>query len=449
MKRIECQHHPNPGFTLTELMVAASLGVGLAIVAGDFMVSHIKSQARRESIQRQKDDWKRASRFMESEVAMSSRIFTDAEAITLPANCDLQADEVKLALELPLELPVVVYGIRKLDGNETNVDRRQWLGEGENNQNYGLLIRCGPAITITNPEDGGLADYDKGSPPIQNVLLDGIDTRASASGGLYVKQTDAKSASFSLALRPLAKDIGSLPPIYFNAGNYSRINPIASFPQEDSRCSTACKIDPDTGLPDCKDIGSYYVIPVKTEGQTFNVPYEGITENDNITVCSLVNSATINGGERSDLIDGLKPAPLPPLQQPGVVINGGDGRNFLLGTNGPDTINGGDGDDVIVGRGGADTLNGGNGNNSYSPWPSLADPSLNNLTDTLTTTVSGGSGLDVIYLRGNRDEFSGVSNCKRTGNCTIKPTNEAIKISLLVNSGFEVIVFKNARIDLP
>jgi Ca2+-binding RTX toxin-like protein len=131
------------------------------------------------------------------------------------------------------------------------------------------------------------------------------------------------------------------------------------------------------------------------------------------------------------------------------VINGGDGRNFLLGTNGPDIINGGNGDDVIVGRGGADTLNGGNGNNSYSPWPSLADPALNNLTDTLTTTVSGGSGLDVIYLRGNRDEFSGVSNCKRTGNCTIKPTNEAIKISLLVNSGFEVIVFKNARIDLP
>jgi hypothetical protein len=446
MKRIASHHRANSGFTLTELMIAAVLGMGLAVVAGDFMLSHIKSQARRESIQRQKDDWKRASRFMESEVAMSSRIFTNAEAIALPANCNLEQDEIKLALELPLELPVVVYGIRKLDGNTTNVDRSQWLGEGDNSQHYGLLIRCGPAITITNPEDGGLADYDKGSPPIQNVLLDGIDTRSSASGGLYVKQTDAKSASFSLALRPLAKEIGSLPPIYFNAGNYSRINPIAAFPQEDSLCSRACKADSD---PPCKDFGASYMIPVKTEGEIFNVPYEGITENDSITVCSVVNSATINGGERSDVIDGLKPSPLPAAEQPGVVINGGDGRNFLLGTNGPDTINGGNGDDVIVGRGGADTLNGSDGNNSYSPWPSLSDPSLNNLLNPLTTTVSGGSGLDVIYLRGNREDFSGVNNCRRESICTITPSNTDIKISLQVNSGFEVIVFKNARIDLP
>jgi hypothetical protein len=63
--------------------------------------------------------------------------------------------------------------------------------------------------------------------------------------------------------------------------------------------------------------------------------------------------------------------------------------------------------------------------------------------------VSGGSGLDVIYLRGNREDFSGVNNCRRESICTITPSNTDIKISLQVNSGFEVIVFKNARIDLP
>ena len=81
------------GFTLTELIIAAALGTGLVIVVSQLMVSHLQSNARSESLQRQREDWKRATRFIESEIAMSGRIFTASEAVSIPTGCDLEASE--------------------------------------------------------------------------------------------------------------------------------------------------------------------------------------------------------------------------------------------------------------------------------------------------------------------------------------------------------------------
>ncbi len=113
---------PN-GFTITELLIAASLGVGLAIVVGQLMVSHLQSNARSESLQRQREDWKRTTSFIESEIAMSSRIFATGEAVSIPAGCDLTPSEIKLALDLPRELPLVLYGIRLLNNSTSGIDR--------------------------------------------------------------------------------------------------------------------------------------------------------------------------------------------------------------------------------------------------------------------------------------------------------------------------------------
>lgn len=430
------------GFTITELLIAASLGIGLAIVVGQLIVSHLQSNARSEGLQRQREDWKRTTSFIESEIAMSSRIFTTGESVSIPAGCDLTNSEVRLALDLPRELPLVIYGIRSLNSSTTGIDRSQWIGEGANDQNFGLLIRCGPNLKLTN---NGEDDYEN-TGINQSIILDGIDTNT-AGNGLYVKVHDAKSASFTLGLKGLASSRFAGSPIFFGlrlgSGSYSRINPIATFPEESSACQRLCGINPDTGLRGCQDIGSYYVVPVSTVN--FNVPYEGLTENDNITVCSLVPSTSIVGGERSDVIDGLMPSP---TSSPGVSINGGGGRNVLLGTPGPDTLTTGSGDDVLIGRAGSDNLNGGDGNNSYSPWPSLNDPSISNLATTQTTTISGGSGLDIVYLRGNQSNFSSISNCSKGSGCTISPADSSIKLQLKLNSGIDVIVFKDARIDL-
>ena len=65
------------GFTLTELLIAASLGVGVAILAGDAMLSHLRSGERLEALERQRSEWSRTSNFIEAEVALSERIVSD------------------------------------------------------------------------------------------------------------------------------------------------------------------------------------------------------------------------------------------------------------------------------------------------------------------------------------------------------------------------------------
>lgn len=174
------------------------------------MVSHLQRNARGESLQRQREDWKRATRFIESEIAMSGRIVTTSEAVSIPTGCDLQSSEIKLVLDLPRELPLVLYGISALNSSTSDVDRSQWIGEGQDDQNFGLLIRCDPNLKLTSNGDN---DYD-GTSINQTVILDGIDT-STGGHGLNVKVHDSKSASFSLALKGLANSRFSGNPIYF------------------------------------------------------------------------------------------------------------------------------------------------------------------------------------------------------------------------------------------
>lgn len=425
------------GFTLPELMVAAALGVGLAIVAGEAMLAHLQSNAKAESLQRQREDWNRTTSFLESEIAMSGRILTNPAGVSIPPQCDLAPSELKLALDLSRDLPLVLYGIRPVE-NLPASERSQWLGEGQNNQSYGVLIRCGPKLTITAD---GSDDYESNSAAQQAILLDGIDTSA-PGGGLYVQVHDAKSASFTLSVKALTSSRFSNNPrsiqYRLGSGTYSRINPVAGFPEEASTCTRICSIDAQ-GNRLCKDIGGYYIISLTdSQPKPFAVPYQAITISDNITVCSLRDGDNITGSEANDVIDALPQPQQANQSYPGVVINGGSGRNVLLGTPGPDTITGGNNDDTLIGRGGADSLIGGNGNNSYLPWPDLTTA-----TSLANSAISGGSGLDVVYLRGNKSQFSSTTGCTQTS------CNLTAKGGTLSMTGVDVIIFKDGRVDLP
>jgi hypothetical protein len=222
------------------------------------------------------------------------------------------------------------------------------------------------------------------------------------------------------------------------SGTYSRINPVAGFPEEASTCTRICSIDAQ-GNRQCKDIGGYYIISLTdSQPKPFAVPYQAITLSDNITVCSLRNGDTITGSEANDVIDALPQPQQANQSYPGVVINGGSGRNVLLGTPGPDTITGGSNDDTLIGRGGTDNLIGGAGNNSFLPWPDLTTA-----TSLSNTAISGSSGLDVVYLRGNKDQFSSTTGCTRTS------CNVSAKGGTLSMNGVDVIIFKDGRVDLP
>ena len=177
------------GFSIPELVIAAALGLALIIIAADAMVSHLKSSAEAESLQRQRDDWSRATSFMESEIAMSERVFTDPTKISIPSNCNLDPSEVRLALDLKRNLAPIIYGVKttsSLAASELN----GWVGDR-------VLVRCGPDILITD-NDG--EDYAKGA-AVSTVLIDGLDANAPGQGFYVQPSTSAKAASFTLAIR--------------------------------------------------------------------------------------------------------------------------------------------------------------------------------------------------------------------------------------------------------
>lgn len=442
------QKGSSQGFTLAELLVAAALGIGLSIVAASAMISQLRSNARAESLQRLREDWNRATSFMESEIAMSSRIFTNANMIALPTDvdqCDLTSKEVKLALDLSRDLPLVIYGVREVDANQTD-----WTTPSTENKasKVGLLIRCGPSLSISSD---GTDDYQRSSPMKQSVLLDGIDMGNDGTGGLIVTQSDAKSAAFVLQI------VGVVSTRYgFGSGTYSRINPVAGYPEEASTCTRICNYKRDdngsivfvggVAVRECRDIGGYRVISLdNNKPNPYTLPTSGLGSSDNVTICSLRASDTvrevITGSEVGDVIDAL-PQPRDPnladSEYLGATIYGLGGRNILLGTPGPDTIYGGDDADTLIARGGADTLDGGNGNNSYLPWGDRV-----NSSSFSNVAINGGAGLDVVYLRGTRAQFSETTGCTRIS-CTLSALG-----GILSMSNVDVLIFKDGRLDLP
>ena len=69
------------GFTITELVVAAAIGLLTASVAGQALVSHLESSERAEAMERQRNDWARTTHFIESEIALSERLIRNIDNI--------------------------------------------------------------------------------------------------------------------------------------------------------------------------------------------------------------------------------------------------------------------------------------------------------------------------------------------------------------------------------
>ena len=119
------------GFTLVELLVAAAIGMLTATVAGETLLGHLRSSERAEALERQRNDWSRASGFLEAELALSERAIGTEANIGIPAACAVASGEFRLALDLRRDLPPVIYFLRPSDPG--------WVGAN-------TLWRCGPAI---------------------------------------------------------------------------------------------------------------------------------------------------------------------------------------------------------------------------------------------------------------------------------------------------------------
>jgi Ca2+-binding RTX toxin-like protein len=100
---------------------------------------------------------------------------------------------------------------------------------------------------------------------------------------------------------------------------------------------------------------------ISVTGDAGQADVVGLRARVHITGAEAANDRLIiNAGAGDDVVT----ASLLTASAIGLVENGGDGNDVLIGGAGNDTLSGGNGDDVLIGRAGQDTLDGGPGNNT-------------------------------------------------------------------------------------
>ena len=351
------------GFTITELVVAAAIGMLTAGVAGQALISHVKSTERAEALERQRSDWARTTQFIESEIALSERLIDDDSNINIPSGCNISTtspDEFRFAIDLQRNLPLIIYAVK--------ASTSSWLPEN-------TLWRCGPGLN----DNGSYNNTLEWEP-----LLDGLDGSATDGGFAISASQDGKLANFTLALKGHATVKYGL-----STGARSRISPLFSRPSEGSLCeaSNMVKLQGDSGA------------------NTLSTTTITAVVGEDILICGYGGGDTISGSSANDIIEGGDTG--------ASSLNGGGGNDVLRGTNDNDTMSGGDDDDVLVGRDGSDSLNGGSGKNIYLPGDG-------------DDTITGGNGLDIIFFEGNRSDYTVDNDCDQSS-CEVSHGSNGVK----------------------
>jgi len=379
------------GFTLVELLVAAAIGLLTATVAGDALLGHLRSSERAEALERQRSDWSRASGFLEAELALSERAIGTEANIGIPAACAVASGEFRLALDLRRDLPPVIYFLR--------ASAPGWLGAN-------TLWRCGPGIN----DDGSYNPTLVVSP-----LLDGLDGSANGGGFAATPTADGEMVGFALTLRGLASRSFSQPD-----NGHTRISPLYSRPSDLDLCGAANMV---------KLAGT-------TGADTLTMAIGQVQAGEDVLICGFGGGDTIRGSQANDILECGRNGTNNTLacflfgKGGNDVLRGGDGTDGLDGDSRDAGDPGSDGNDVLVGGAGNDTLSGGGGQNSYLPG-------LGN------DRVVGGSGLDIVFLNGTRAATT-ISSCSRSS-CTISSSTEGTDTL----SGVEILIFRDARYDIP
>ena len=369
------------GFTITELMVATAISFITVTVAGQALISHLNTTQTAEAIERQRNDWSRTSKFIESEISLAERIITDFNAVDIPNSCTFDSSEFRIALHLRQDIPLVMYGVRTSDPD--------WLGDNS-------LWRCGPSFN----DDGSYANTVDWS-----LIVDGLTS--TAAGGGFSETTNGKHTELNLSIKGLSSKDYSM-----TIGAKARIHKLYSAPNDNSLCGLNIT-DKVNGTVNTGD-------DLREADGDYNNP-SGNPLGDPLIVCGLGGDDTIIGRAGRDIIEAGDLG--------ASSLSGGQGDDHLRGSNDDDTILGGDGDDVLLGRDGDDDLQGGDGDNQYRPGDG-------------DDTITGGSNLDIIFIDGDLGDFTLSSPCTRTS-CIV--TNKTNSNNIKTITGGEVIVFDDAK----
>ena len=132
------------GFTLVELLIGMVIGLIVVGSAGNLVIHTVHSRSHAEELRRKRDEWKLATNFIESEIALAEQVVTNPEGINIPNACGIESNEFSHAVVFPLErpmgvndansqvLPAAIYAIQSIQ------DGSALAGQA--------LVRCGPQI---------------------------------------------------------------------------------------------------------------------------------------------------------------------------------------------------------------------------------------------------------------------------------------------------------------
>ncbi|EAR18332.1 RTX toxins and related Ca2+-binding protein [Synechococcus sp. WH 7805] len=391
-----------------ELLVAAAVGTVVAAAAGDLMLSNMRSGAALEATQRLRTDWSRTSHFIESEVALSERVITDASLLNL-AQCTttISAAEFKFGLEVRRDLPPAIYFVKSNAANSL-----EWTGDSS-------LWRCGPSIN----ENGEYTNVIRGSSTsllTAQRLVDGLKVNVPVSEECTLSVTPSqdgvsKSLKYELCMSGLTKYKYAQ-----SVNTYSRISPVFSYPNTNSLCSDEfLTIE-----------GFYKLEGGTTSADLLELPSTGLSQYDDILICGYGGGDTIKGSTANDVLEAGDSGS---SNENGATIYAYSGSDRLVGGPGNDQLDGGDGDDVLISGAGNDILNGGSGDNQY-----LAGAGKN--------FVIGGTGLDVVFLDQSKADVSGLANCSRSS-CLVTYSVDGLS-SQISATEIEVIIFRDGRYDI-
>ena len=412
------------GFTLVELLVASSIAALLSTLTWSILIENTKGNIRSEFRRRLHEDWNQVTTLIQSEISMSDLIKSDnISTVSIPDDqCQLLQDSnarLKLRLHLVGTLPEIIYGTRTI-GSLPESEDFQWMGDPD----HGVLIRCGPEREIS-PE--GKVQYRQGTYQ-ESIVLDNLDL--SQGDGLEISPSNnsEKLVKFSLSMNENMDKNQSqtIRTKTMSSSGMSRINDIQHIPSETSICQTICQ---------SKDVncGDEVKTLLLSDPRFYITPNEPEPVFGTKTICtnrSLKNGDGIEGTNGNYVIDGN---PSPARSNPkGLTLEGGAGRNILLGTPANDTITGGQDHDGLIGRGGKDKLYGLDGNDNFVPWPSAKK-------ETVKVTADGGDGFDRVYLNGDESSYD-LINCNSVS-CKVRSNADGI----LQLSNIEMLVFKKGN----
>ena len=416
-----------PGFTLTELLVASVIAGIVSTLTWSILIQNAKSDTRAEFRRRLHQDWQQATSLIQSEIALSDVIKSQSLSSTdvQATGCALLQDpdaRLKLKMHLLGTLPEIIYGVRKISTLPSDYSKKL-LGGPE----AGVLIRCGPRMTISNE---GRIEYIQGNYQ-QSIVLDNLDLSENDGLDIIGGITSQKYVDFSLSMIENLSGANEreIRTKTFNSGGVSRINEVPPIPSDQSVCQAICQ----TKDVDC---GSNVVTLLKADESFYKVGERQEPVFGTETICTnrpYSYSQGMQGANGNYVLDGN---PSPSRNNPSriTLIGGAQGRNILLGSPADDFIEGGEKHDALIGRGGNDQLEGNDGNDSFLPWSATSQQAGSSIS------INGGKGFDRVYLKGNQNTYLVAPDCDDI-QCEVRlsSTNNII----LRLTSVEQIIFNN------